>query len=69
MNNNEKIGEVLVDQGAMSPGDVNEVLQKQENNSSNSKPAKSRETIRISADKIDSLIQLIGELSNSLLYC
>lgn len=59
-----KIGEVMVDEGIISDEEVKVVLDKQEQQEVKvQKQKKGNETLRVTAQKIDSLIQLIGELS------
>jgi len=53
----EKLGELLVEKGAVEPGVVEAALEKQEKTRT-----KDARTIRIDADKLDTLINLVGEL-------
>lgn len=58
---NRKLGEIMVDEGMVTDEEVTSVLTKQK-----TQPAATRkldERIRVSARKVDELIQLIGELS------
>jgi len=60
---NRKIGEIMVDEGIISEKEKIEILEKQKIQQKKAGVQKSDESIRISASKIDRLIQLIGELS------
>ncbi len=56
----KRIGEILVEQKAVTPAQVTQALEKQQK----AAPAKKAETtsIRVDTDKIDKLINLVGEL-------
>ena len=60
---NRKIGEIMVDEGIISEKEKIEILEKQKIMQKKAGVQKTDESIRISANKIDRLIQLIGELS------
>lgn len=66
------VGEILIDQGAASPAQVNTALQKQQASKKNQPPPAAkpvaraattqRQDIRVDLTKLDTLINLIGEL-------
>ena len=58
-----RIGEIMVDEGMIPPEAVDEILDKQQKQRDKLGVKRMDEIIRVSARKIDSLIQLIGELS------
>ena len=55
------LGEILVEQGKAAPALVEAALSKQKQQSADSKPQENR-SIRVDADKLDQLINLVGEL-------
>lgn len=55
---NRKIGEILVEEGIVSQDSVNHAVEKQKQ-----KKTKLDESIRVSANKLDELLRMIGELS------
>ena len=55
----EKIGEILVAQGAVTAADVSDALEKQK---STQKVTEIRETIKVDTERLDRLVDTIGEL-------
>jgi two-component system chemotaxis sensor kinase CheA len=59
----KRVGEILIEQHAVTPQQVEQALQKQKQQESAAQTKKSETTsIRVDTDKIDKLINLVGEL-------
>ena len=59
----KRVGEILIEQHAVTPQQVEQALQKQKQQESAAQSKKSEATsIRVDTDKIDKLINLVGEL-------
>lgn len=57
------IGEILVSKGAVSPEDVNSALAEQNSRRASSDGSKKRKsTVRVDAEKLDRLVDLVGEM-------
>ena len=56
------IGEMLVDAGLASPDDISNALQVQTRLRSDSKQVKSESSVRVRTDRLDRLIDIVGEL-------
>ncbi|MBI3808640.1 MAG: chemotaxis protein CheA [Nitrospirae bacterium] len=59
----KRVGEILIEQHAVTPQQIEQALQKQKQQGSTAQSKKSETTsIRVDTDKIDKLINLVGEL-------
>ena len=56
-----KVGEILVERGVVSPQDVTQALDKQGGSTSKT-PVMVKETVKVDTEKLDKLIDMIGEL-------
>ena len=56
------MGEILVEQHAATPQQISQALQKQQDNAAHAKKGTETASIRVDTDKIDKLINLVGEL-------
>ena len=58
----KRVGEILVEQHAATPQQISQALQKQQDNAVHAKKGTETASIRVDTDKIDKLINLVGEL-------
>ena len=58
----KRVGEILIEQHAATPQQISQALQKQQNNAAPGKKGTETASIRVDTDKIDKLINLVGEL-------
>jgi two-component system chemotaxis sensor kinase CheA len=58
----KRVGEILVEQHAATPQQISQALQKQQDNAAHAKKGTETASIRVDTDKIDKLINLVGEL-------
>jgi two-component system chemotaxis sensor kinase CheA len=58
----KRVGEILVEQHAATPQQIAQALQKQQNNAAPAKKGTETASIRVETDKIDKLLNLVGEL-------
>ncbi len=58
----KRVGEILVEQHAATPQQISQALQKQQDNAAHVKKGSETASIRVETDKIDKLINLVGEL-------
>ncbi len=57
-----KMGEILVERGVVAPSDVSQALEKQGNAAANKGPVVVKESVKVDTDKLDKLVDMIGEL-------
>jgi two-component system chemotaxis sensor kinase CheA len=58
----KRVGEILVEQHAATPQQISQALQKQQESATHAKKGADVASIRVDTDKIDKLINLVGEL-------
>ena len=58
----KRVGEILIEQHAATPQQISQALQKQKDNAAPAKKGIETASIRVDTDKIDKLINLVGEL-------
>jgi two-component system chemotaxis sensor kinase CheA len=58
----KRVGEILVEQHAATPQQISQALQKQQESATHAKKGTDVASIRVDTDKIDKLINLVGEL-------
>jgi two-component system chemotaxis sensor kinase CheA len=58
----KRVGEILIEQHAATPQQISQALQKQQDNAAPAKRGAETASIRVDTDKIDKLINLVGEL-------
>ena len=58
----KRVGEILIEQHAATPQQISQALQKQQDNAVHAKKGNETASIRVDTDKIDKLINLVGEL-------
>ena len=58
----KRVGQILVEQHAATPQQISQALQKQQDNAAHAKKGTETASIRVDTDKIDKLINLVGEL-------
>jgi len=56
-----KMGEILVERGAVTPTDISQALEKQ-GTAANKGPVIIKESVKVDTDKLDKLVDMIGEL-------
>ena len=58
----KRVGEILIEQHAATPQQISQALQKQKDNAAPAKKGTETASIRVDTEKIDKLINLVGEL-------
>ena len=58
----KRVGEILIEQHAATPQQISQALQKQQDHAAHVKKGSETASIRVETDKIDKLINLVGEL-------